>query len=58
MFLACLNSDNYQVLSNGSISVEEIMDFTPEEEIRYLIHVNDITEEEARMLVAERLGAS
>ena len=55
MFLASINDQNYHVLSNENTSVAEIMDFTPEEEILFLIHVDEPTEEEARMLVSARL---
>ena len=59
MFLASINFDNYKVLSNENTSIAEIMDFSPEEEILFLIHAGDIdelTEDEARVLVATKLG--
>ena len=55
MFLACFNNNNYQVLSDENTSVAEIMDFSPEEEILFLIHGDELTEEEARMMVAAKL---
>ena len=56
MFLASVNFDNYKVLSDENTSVAEVMDFSPEEEILYLIHADQLTEEEARMLLIAKLG--
>ena len=56
MFLASLNNENYKILSDENTSVAEVMDFTPEEEILFLIHADELTEEQARLLVAAKLA--